>query len=412
MRSLVVALALCSCVGSDPVGPVGPGDPNTDPADPGEGDPDSQPISVVLDDLQPGWHVTTTRSAQGDAPDEQTIVSDGSPITFTGDATAVFSALVTDANGALVMTRSMNAPCTMVASRQLRVPQEYANIQSAINAAFPGDTVRVSAGTYNEALVMRPGVCLLGAGSKHTILDAGGTDHTLVDLSSAPGSVVSGFTFRGTLQNEDCAQPLDTFACSGNWYRAGVYIGGDNWNDPTHDAPPIITNNLFEDNDIGVMFYWRSQAVLRNNVFLHNRVGFMANHFQDRALIENNVFVDNTDLAIGNQAAYLDIVDNIIVGSRTAISFEYIQTGFIKCNLFWSNDTLSGGVYSSVDERFRIGVDGNISAEPKFVGNGDWHLQPGSPAANAGCHPNARELDGSPPDLGAFGGPLAAWVDL
>jgi hypothetical protein len=388
---------------------VGSTDPNTDPADPAT--PDDEPISVTLDNLQPGWLVTTTTNDHGD-PLEATIVSDGSPITFTGTPDVVFTALVTDGNGALITTRSMASPCTMVASRQLRVPQEYADIQSAINAAFPGDTVRVAGGTYHEALVMRPGVCLLGAGAKHTILDAGGTDHTLVDLSSAPGSVVSGFTFRGTVQNEGCAQPSNPFACSGDWYRAGVYIGGEDWNDPTHDAPPIITNNLFEDNDVGVMFYWRSQAVLRNNVFLHNRVGFMANHFQDHALVANNVFVDNTELAIGNQAAYLDIVDNIIVGSQTAVSFEYIQTGHIACNLFWANGTLSGGDYPADADRFHIGENGNISAEPKFVGNGDFRLQPGSPAIDAGCHPQAHEPDGSPSDLGAFGGPLAAWVDL
>lgn len=411
MRSLVVALTLCSCVGSDPVGTT---DPNTDPADPADPlDPDSsEPISVTLDQLQPGWLVTTTRSTGHDAPTETTVVSDGSPITLVGGANDVFDVRVTDGNGTLISKQTMGSPCTMAASRQLRVPQEYANIQSAINAAFPGDTVRVSAGTYNEALVMRPGVCLLGAGAKHTILDAGGADRTLVDLSSAPGSVVSGFTFRGTRQNEGCAQPSNPFACSGDWYRAGVYIGGEDWNDPTHDAPPVITNNLFEKNDVGVMFYWRSQAVLRNNVFANNRIGFMANHFQDRALVANNVFWNNTELAIGNQAAYLDIVDNIIVGSKTAVSFMYIQTGYIECNLFWANDVLSGGDYPADADRFHIGENGNISAEPKFVGNGDWHLQPGSPAVDAGCHHQAHEPDGSAPDLGAFGGPLAAWVDL
>src|SRR6478672_12677500 len=107
MRSLVVALTLCSCVGSDPVGPAdpntGPADPSTDPTDP---DPESNvPISVVLDHLEPGWLVTTTVSANSSEPTEQTIVSDGSPITLTGDAHSVFSAFVTDPAGALITQR-------------------------------------------------------------------------------------------------------------------------------------------------------------------------------------------------------------------------------------------------------------------------------------------------------------------
>ncbi|HEU4731106.1 MAG TPA: hypothetical protein VFT22_24600 [Kofleriaceae bacterium] len=34
----------------------------------------------------------------------------------------------------------------------------------------------------------------------------------------------------------------------------------------------------------------------------------------------------------------------------------------------------------------------------------------GSPAIDAGCPPGAREPDGTPRDIGAYGGPLAAWA--
>lgn len=403
MRLLAVALTVSGCLGNDPsTGGDPPGNP------PGQdSEPQPKPVSVVLDQLQPGWLVTTSRSTDHAAPVEETIVSDGSPITLKGGATDVFVATVTDGNGVLIEKRAMNSPCTMASSKQLHVPSQYATIQSAVNAAHPGDTVKVAAGTYTESIAMRPGVCLLGSGAKRTVLDAQNQGRTLVDLSAAAGSVVSGFTMRGTQQTEGCARPSEPFVCSGNWYRAGIYIGGETWDDPTHDAPPIITNNLFVDNDTAVMFYWRSQAVLRNNVFLNNRLGFIANHFQDRSLVANNVFINNTEMAIGNQAAYLDIIDNIIVGSQTAIEFEYIQTGHIACNVFFGNDRLTND-----PSRFQLGTNGNIGVEPKFVGNGDWHLQPGSPAINAGCHKQAHEPDGSLPDVGAFGGPLAAWVDL
>lgn len=405
MRWLPLLLA-CAC--TDPVT-----EPHRVPEPDREPDPEGEArVDVVLDQLQPGWRVTTSRILADQAPRETTIESDGSALTLTGTATDVFIATVTDAAGTLVASRAMHAPCTMGASRQLNVPHEYPTIQDAVDAAEPGDTVKVAVGTYHESIVMKPGICLIGsAGPKHTILDAQGAAMSLVDLTSAPGSVVSGFTFRGTTQPDGCAS-RDPFTCSGNWYRAGIYLGGTEWRDATHDAPPVIVNNIFDGNDVGVMFYWRAVAVLRNNVFVGNRIGFVANHFQDRTLVANNIFVDNTELAIGNQAAFLDIIDNIIIGSPTAIRFEYVQTGHIRCNVFWANGTNQSDTHI-VPPRFTIGQDGNIEAEPKLVGNGDYHLHPDSPAKNTGCHgADALEPDGTLPDIGAFGGALATWVQL
>ncbi len=400
-----LAACLQPTAGFDP--PNGGSDPDPDP-DPHPGEP-PRSVTVTLDGLQAGWRVSTSRLVGHDMPDERTITSDGSPMTLVGTSTDVFVATITDAAGNLIATRAMKAPCTMASSRQLHVPRDYPTIQGAIDAADSGDTVKVSAGTYTESVQLRPGVCLLGSGARRTILDAGGQGRTLVELTGAPGSVVAGFTMRGTAWKPGCASQ-DPFACSGNWYTAGVYLGYSStfgWDDPTIDAPPIIANNIFESNYIGVMLYHHGIAVVRNNVFVGNRNGFVANHYQDRTLIANNVFAGNSELAIGNHAAYLDIIDNIIVNSQLGIRFEYIQTGHIACNVFHGNGA------NANEPRFTIGSNGNVEAEPRFVGNGDYHLQPTSPAKDAGCHQRkVIEPDGTPPDIGAFGGPLSAWADL
>jgi hypothetical protein len=406
--ALATTCLLAAC--TSPLEYDGPPDPIPFP-EPGPGPgPFPGGISVTLDGLQPGWRVTTSRLAGRTMPDERTIESDGSPITLVGTATDVFVATVTDAAGNLVATHAMKSPCTLASGRRLDVPRDYPTIQGAIDEADPGDTVWVAAGTYTESVQLRAGVCLLGSGARRTILDAGGEGRTLVDLTAAPGSVVAGFTMRGVAQKTGCARPSDPFACSGNWYSAGVYLGPVDipaWDDPTIDAPPIIANNVFEGNDVGVMLYHHGIAIVRNNVFARNRIGFVANHYQDRTLVANNVFDRNTELAIGNQAAYLDIIDNIIVGSQLGIRFEYIQTGHIACNLFFGNGA------NANEDRFQIGSAGNIEAEPKLVGGGDYHLQLGSPGKDRGCHKSkVFEPDGSLPDIGAFGGPLAAWVDL
>jgi len=70
-------------------------------------------------------------------------------------------------------------------------------------------------------------------------------------------------------------------------------------------------------------------------------------------------------------------------------------------NLIWNND--SGAVR---DMPNIIGQSGNISADPMFVGDGDFRLKPGSPALDAGWE-EITDHDGTISDMGIYGGTAA-----
>ena len=79
----------------------------------------------------------------------------------------------------------------------------------------------------------------------------------------------------------------------------------------------------------------------------------------------------------------------------------------------WGN--AEGSVFGFSDPS---GADGNFSEDPAFLSTSpadplDWdlHLQPGSPLVDAGPD-GSFDPDGSPSDIGIYGGPGAALWDL
>jgi nitrous oxidase accessory protein NosD len=85
------------------------------------------------------------------------------------------------------------------------VPSDYPSIQSAIDAASPGDTIKVLPGTYNEQLTISKSLTLVGTGSEITIIKAPANlpntntngDPYIVDLKNGATVNIKGLTVSG-----------------------------------------------------------------------------------------------------------------------------------------------------------------------------------------------------------------------
>ncbi|MBK6942606.1 MAG: right-handed parallel beta-helix repeat-containing protein [Planctomycetes bacterium] len=91
---------------------------------------------------------------------------------------------------------ALTAPFAAAATH--KVPQTFASIQAAVDAAADGDTVLVSKGTYHEAVAVQNKSLKLVAKGKVTIDGRanGAWLGNCIDISNAAGSVIDGFTLR------------------------------------------------------------------------------------------------------------------------------------------------------------------------------------------------------------------------
>jgi parallel beta-helix repeat protein len=162
---------------------------------------------------------------------------------------------------------SQNVTLISVTNGTIVVPDDYSTIQSAVDAASPGDTVYVRAGTYHENVQVNEPVSLVGESPQDTVIDGGDVQSVIV--VSADNVSITGFTMTedqpGSRGGWDYADiELSGAGCSifGNVLTdsfAGVYLSGSA-NDNN------IVGNQITNNDYGV--YIGSSAC--DNVFYHN----------------------------------------------------------------------------------------------------------------------------------------------
>jgi hypothetical protein len=139
-------------------------------------------------------------------------------------------------------------------------------------------------------------------------------------------------------------------------------------------------------------------VVIRNNVIFSNADCGILTRYQPipNLRIYNNVIFGNAcGLSISNNVNHLEIVNNIFVSN---------SEGHIEISGSVSNSLITHNLYNSPTSAGSGFTDSHpLFGDPLFVdaNNGDFHLQAGSPAIDAGTNVSLP-YSGAAPDIGAF----------
>jgi len=158
------------------------------------------------------------------------------------------------------------------ATQTLKVPDDFATIQAAIDVAEPGDTVHIRAGHYKEALVIKKPLTLMGEGRTETEIQAPNPDQDVITVTVDLGTVlVEGLTVRGgdngiyaNLGEQATLEVLDSIAIEN---QIGIRSSGM--------GRLSIRRSLFIDNEVANALLGNAAADVEECEFLHGPIGVL-----------------------------------------------------------------------------------------------------------------------------------------
>ncbi len=348
-----------------------------------------------------------------------------------------------------------------VSAATINVPGDYATIQEAIDAASPGDTINVAAGTYYENITLKDGVEMLGAGAGVTIIDGGGSGSVVTAVGVGTGTKLDGVTITngsadegGGMYNYNSSLAVTNCTFSGNT----ADDGGGMFN---YYSSPEVTNCIFSGNSAvigGGIYNYATSPIVSRCVFSGNLASFgggMSNTLSSPT-VTNCTFSGNTADDDGGgvwNAASSPTVTNCIFSGNSAGSgggiYNRDESFPIVTNCTFSGNSADNGggiwnyassptvtnciLWDNGEEIYNVGTStqvvtycdvqggytgtGNINADPMFANPaaGDFHLQAGSPCIDVGDNsaPSipSTDFEGDPRIMDGDGD-LVAVVDM
>ena len=264
----------------------------------------------------------------------------------------------------------------------------YHTIQVAVNEANLGDTIEVSAGTYDEQVVINKQLTLNGANASESIIDGGNT--TAVTIS-ADNVTIDGFTLDGGITLDDRLKTISGGTISNNiitgadssvepikaqnGIRVGFDLGGkgvdsiiieDNiisnnleagieFSNAKEEIPSggdgiqrisniTISGNKIKDNGAsGISTYGYGPNTLINNIISDNGGAGMNLKSSSGDVVTGNIITNNASPGITLRNATDTIVENNSISSHRGVEKIWKGSGINICfasedNTIHSND--------------------------------------------------------------------------
>lgn len=287
------------------------------------------------------------------------------------------------------------------------VPDDYPTIQSAVDAAVPGDLVLIQPGTYKESVsVTTPQLVIRGADRNRVILDGEYTrenafvvvaDGVAIENMTAIGYTVNDFFWNGvTGYRGSYLTAIDGWVygiyafdsvdglfehsyASGSW-DAGFYIGQC---DPCN---AMITDSLAEFNGLGYSGTNSSGPIyIVNSEWRHNVAGIVPNTLDSELLppvrnvtVAGNYIHDNGEVgrAPSRVAEWSGFGNGVVLaGARDSV---------VHNNLLVNNATSGVQVVSMLDKNLWPS-GGNVVRDNVIRGSGRADLALGGPIEQGTC---------------------------
>jgi len=289
-------------------------------------------------------------------------------------------------------------------SATLKVPSQYPYPQAAADVAAAGDTILISAGSYNVA----PGSlsCVLNLEPAHsdlTIIGESGRSLTIfngsIHLWSSRNVTIKGLTIDNDIVGSygiwiNAASGHIISECEiSSGFHAGIWI---NSFASTIGASSItISNNTIHNNALGIRLsdsYPPDVDIQITDNIIFNNANAGIDVYYKYVYLANNTITNNGGMGIncsppGTLTGTKPFITKNIITNNVLCGISVGGFADIHCNNVWHNGYGNANYVGNLPDQ--TGYNGNISTDPFFcnAGASDYSLAANSAALLAACGP-------------------------